>query len=692
MPVRSKIYFSGCLIFAVLLSPRIGAQSNAPYVHFPPVYYKLTSDTARMHFLMNAIGDSLNTGQLNAVYDMAREGMTLAEKNEADTMKGIFYFDMGKAFSYQFAKPDSAIYYYKKVPPFFPDKMNYYNIISVREIMERYAQAGNKDSAMAYLDALHDRLDTLSVTNKIRVGLSQNMAGVYQYYGMFKTAIELYKISIEGNRKNNYGLGIGLGLANLAELYDESEDDTNAVKYAREALKYLEGNNLPYLGTVANLATYYTNLNRNDSAIYFNNLADSVGRLINSDAQIHIRGPFNYVNILCNQKKYNEARWVLAGIRPWLIINSDREGMVDYLLSSAVIDTALHRWESAADSLLRALALAKEDGREVSIVQALQGLAAVNAKLNNFKEAYKYQQEYMLHKDSLTNDETKSRLADFEAMYKTRQKEEQIALLQKEDDIKNLQLKNSRQTNALYLCGFIFLLSVAGIFFYQRNRRLKIEAEKVKAELQMQILRSQMNPHFIFNCLNSIEYFIMQSDKRQASDYLNKFSILIRNILDSSRNDRVPLMKDMETLNLYVELEQLRFNNKFNFKSYIDPALRGGDYRVPPLLIQPFVENAIVHGLANSDEDQLHLTVTASLHDNMIKYVIQDNGIGRERAGIYNMQNRPYHKSVGLKITEDRINRYNRAAQATESIAITDLYDEDRNPEGTRVEILLKAI
>ena len=201
-----------------------------------------------------------------------------------------------------------------------------------------------------------------------------------------------------------------------------------------------------------------------------------------------------------------------------------------------------------------------------------------------------------------------------------------------------------------------------------------------------------MNPHFIFNCLNSIENFIMQNDKRQASDYLNKFSQLIRTILDSSRNEVVPVVKDMEALKLYVELEQLRFNHKFNFTVFVDPVLAGGDYLVPPLLVQPFVENAIVHGMAHSEEKDLNLVVRASLEGDRIKYVIEDNGVGREKAKVYNMQNKPYHKSVGLKITEERISIFNEEDAKKESIKIVDLYDENRNPEGTKVEIVLKAI
>ena len=184
----------------------------------------------------------------------------------------------------------------------------------------------------------------------------------------------------------------------------------------------------------------------------------------------------------------------------------------------------------------------------------------------------------------------------------------------------------------------------------------------------------------------------MKNEKRLASDYLNKFARLIRMILDSSRNEVVPVVKDMETLQLYIDLEQLRFNNKFSFTTHIDPALRNGDYSVPSLLVQPYVENAIVHGLAHSEEANLNLTVAAQLENNNIKYIITDNGIGRQQAAIYNMQNKPHHKSVGLSITEDRINNFNKETDKKDAVKIIDLYDSNKKPAGTKIEIILNAV
>ena len=184
---------------------------------------------------------------------------------------------------------------------------------------------------------------------------------------------------------------------------------------------------------------------------------------------------------------------------------------------------------------------------------------------------------------------------------------------------------------------------------------------------------------------------MMQNEKRLASDYLNKFSRLIRSILDSSRDELIPIAKDMEALKLYLELEQLRFNNKFTYSFYTDSQLINGDYRIPSLIIQPYVENAIVHGFAHSDSMHLKLQITTTLENDIIIFTILDNGIGRKKAMEYNLFNKPGHKSVGLDITKERIAHFNNE-KVDKSISITDVVNENNEPMGTKVIIKLKTI
>lgn len=237
------------------------------------------------------------------------------------------------------------------------------------------------------------------------------------------------------------------------------------------------------------------------------------------------------------------------------------------------------------------------------------------------------------------------------------------------------------------------LLCIGGWVYWMIKRRIKTirreAAWKQKiTETEMMALRAQMNPHFIFNCLNAIDSFIQTNQKEQATSYLSRFARLIRNVLESSRNNVVPFEKDMESLQLYLEMEQFRCSNKFSYEVNTDPALMNGGYSVPPLIIQPFVENAIHHGLLNKESGHRHLLVKAVLHNETIQFTIADNGIGRAKARQLKELNKPGQQSDGIKITEERISLYNRRPVSGDLI-ITDLFD-DNVPKGTQVDLFLK--
>jgi sensor histidine kinase YesM len=206
-----------------------------------------------------------------------------------------------------------------------------------------------------------------------------------------------------------------------------------------------------------------------------------------------------------------------------------------------------------------------------------------------------------------------------------------------------------------------------------------------RAELEMQALRAQMNPHFIFNSLNSINRFILQNNKAEATEYLTKFSRLIRIILNSSANATVSLAEDTEALQLYLELERLRCEEKFNFKIKCDDELDADDIQVPPMLLQPFVENAIWHGLTHK-ESEGHLLINIKQENSTLVCIIADDGVGRKRSA--ELKNKSGHKSMGMKITESRIAMIKKMSGENKSIEIRDLVDADGNAAGT--EVILK--
>lgn len=225
----------------------------------------------------------------------------------------------------------------------------------------------------------------------------------------------------------------------------------------------------------------------------------------------------------------------------------------------------------------------------------------------------------------------------------------------------------------------------------KRIKGIKHEAEMKQkiAETEMMALRAQMNPHFIFNCLNAIDNMIQTNQKEKATLYLSRFAKLIRSVLDSSKNNVVPLHKDVETLKLYLELEQFRCGNKFQYHVEVDDELLHGDYKIPPLIIQPFVENSIHHGLLNKQAGEKKLWIKASLQNSNVLYTVTDNGVGRVRAAQIKNLNRPEHLSYGIQITAERIHLHNGNGRKND-MTITDLLS-DGQPIGTRVEVQLKT-
>ena len=226
----------------------------------------------------------------------------------------------------------------------------------------------------------------------------------------------------------------------------------------------------------------------------------------------------------------------------------------------------------------------------------------------------------------------------------------------------------------------------------------KIESEKTKAELEqqtteleMQALRAQMNPHFIFNSLNSINRFILQNNRAQASEFLTKFSKLVRMILQNSQSSLITLESELEALKLYLEMESLRFNYHFSYKISIPDDLDISVLKVPPLIIQPYVENAIWHGLMPKEEKG-QLGIDVSQENNFLFLKITDDGIGRKRAATQADKSVTKHKSMGLRITADRIAIIQNSKGNESPIMINDLVDTDGNATGTEVIIKMPAI
>jgi hypothetical protein len=373
--------------------------------------------------------------------------------------------------------------------------------------------------------------------------------------------------------------------------------------------------------------------------------------------------------------------------------NNLRNKYQAYLAKAAYLpDLSSERKIELLDS---AYAIARRTNYLEGVAHAAEQLSDVYEIRRRKDSSLFYYHIYRTGYDSLFSENNKRNTIIQEADWMIKRKEienthlKQLSAIQEGDIV----FKNA----LLLTIGILSIIAIISLFVIYKNtqskkKQVESSLQQKITEMKMQSLRAQMNPHFIFNSLNSIENFIMQNDKMAASEYLNKFAKLIRIILDSSRTELIPFSKSLEGIRLYVELEQLRFDNKFIFQIDVDPQLLNGDYKVPSLLAQPYIENAILHGLAQSESESLCLNLAAKLENEYIIYTITDNGIGRELSQKYNINNRPGHKSIGLKLIEERINVFNQQQNSDGGVVITDLYDNNHQPCGTRIDIKIKAI
>ncbi len=244
----------------------------------------------------------------------------------------------------------------------------------------------------------------------------------------------------------------------------------------------------------------------------------------------------------------------------------------------------------------------------------------------------------------------------------------------------------------------ILTLSGLGYSFYryrinqiQEKEMLKTALNQRIAEVEMEALRSQMSPHFIFNCLSAITRFILNHENDAATLYLTKFSRLVRLVLNHSQSDMIPLSKEVEALKLYLEMEALRFHEKFKFTIDVDKNLEIEKIYIPPMLIQPYIENAIWHGLLPKKSPNNCLSVDIKNGGKILKITIEDNGIGREKAADLKSKTAlvDEHKSFGMKLTEERFEIINKMNEGSASVNIIDLKNDDNQAIGTIVELIL---
>ncbi len=491
---------------------------------------------------------------------------------------------------------------------------------------ELYRLSGNYDSAMYYLRPFEKNQGALS---SLYISLKQYDKALQSIDGL----------AIRTGDKNNLS-----GLSNIymitAKAYFGKKDYVSALNNAREGIALMEKakRNTYLIDGYQLLSDIFNKVGKNDSAYFYlkqyTTLKDSL-----LSRQIYIR--------LNDYKKEAEE--------------AKRTGQINLLQKDYLIKE---------QELQQQILLKKQSDAQLTLLD----------KDNELKDQ-------KLKEQTLLEEKNQS----------------QLTLLDKENKLKDERLKKQAFIRNALLGGLLLFI-LLGVFVF-RNLSLKRKNEKLAvkkgqaelqqkvAELEMQALRAQMNPHFIFNCLSSINRFIFKNDNKLASDYLTRFSRLIRMVLMHSAKKLITLEDELEMLRLYLDLERLRFKDAFDYSITTTNIVDAGAIFIPPLLLQPFCENAVWHGLMHK-ESKGHLNVIISevvnVKEKALHCVIEDDGIGREKAGEFKSKSAESKKSMGLKITTERLALLNQENNFSTFYKIEDVMSENNEVEGTRVKLKIR--
>jgi len=279
-----------------------------------------------------------------------------------------------------------------------------------------------------------------------------------------------------------------------------------------------------------------------------------------------------------------------------------------------------------------------------------------------------------------------NKISELETKFKTVEKEKEIVILKSDQQVKEMEIQLQKNLKYSLIILLLILLLTAVLLFNRyklKKDKEKSEVEKARMQIEQRLLHSQMNPHFIFNSLNSINSFIGENNTSEAQAYLSKFARLMRLILENLRKVMVALEDEVNALQLNLELEQLRFDNRFSFVIDIDEKIDPEDIYLPPMLIQPFIENAIKHGIKGKEEQGL-ITLSIKKENELLICIVEDNGVGREET-MKNTDKPNGHISLGTQVTLERLEILRQEKNHKSGMEIIDLKDDSGIGIGTRV-------
>lgn len=567
------------------------------------------------------------------------------------------------------------------------------------------------------------------------ISYALNELGIsYRNYSLYNKAIKLHEKALEAaNENNNVEFQI-YSFALLSAVYRRTEGIPSALDYAQKAVELAENVENPNSDikrnlyfTFNNIGHIYRTLGQYDLAIYnfkesialeeelgnmlgiatnYKDIAECLeaeGKLeeaieyyerslnINESVgsvRIDILSNLGIAHVYVHQGKAREALEIFNTILKPSEELGNMKIISEIYLNIGWAQIKNNQIEEAEFNLNKGLEIAKKYNLLTEMEEAYSFLSDLWEDQDDFEKSKEFFKKADEVEERISNDRNKRYVADLITRSETEKKNTQIEVLAKENEIINLKLRKNQNTLLISL----LLAALLTIILYILYRQTQLRSDKKLLTLEQSMLRSQMNPHFLFNSLNSIKLYIINNEKKNAVFYLNKFSKLVRKILEASSVREIPLAEELETVELYMNIENIRFSNEIQFEIVVDEGIDTHIIKIPSLILQPFLENALWHGLSSKEGDKSILLHVSKGNNGYINISISDNGVGRAVAEKLKESKVLKRKSVGIAITKERLANFSKDYQNTFELDIEDLFDAEGIASGTKVNLRIPII
>lgn len=622
--------------------------------------------------------------QLSAVYRTksldsaklyANRALQIALKEDDKNTIGMSYNELGSIFIHE-GKNKEAIRILDKGISLF----------NTKDEKLLYELMNTKGSALVYTGELDEGLkqfrQVLEFYKKRKDSLKMadlyNNIGIINYHkGEFETAMENMMSALDIYEKKGMYTESAAYYGNIAVIYNEIGNYEKAIEYNIKALNtyiHLEDHYSEAAFSI-NLANIYKNTDSLELSIHY--LQDALKRAKeNSYTKLEAMAYSNLGLVYEKQGRYDQAIHVIKKGLDIVKELGNPESETKNLRSLGSIYKKQKKYKLALEYLNESEKISEKIKLISEYYDLYKEKSEVYEALKDYENSLKYYHKYSMIKDSIFSEEKNRQITEIETKYQTEKKEKELIQLSDENGKQKLVILKNRY----FLYGLIALIIIILLFGILLFRTNKIKSRQKTLELEQKLFRSQMNPHFIFNSLASIQFYITKNKPVEAGAYLSDFAKLMRLVIENSRKEYISLEQDIETMKCYIQMQALRFEYQFSHMFEVDPNLQTDDVLIPPMLTQPFIENVLEHAFDNKKENNLYVRYIRQ--NGSLSVEVEDNGIGREKARLTKTSD---HQSFAISVTKSRLEKLNRKKRNKIHFEIIDLMSDTGKPSGTKV-------